>query len=146
GTATAGGSGTVNTIDSATPRTPLSHIPAFLPPRPLPIRGHPMKHRASKLLATALLLAAATAQAAPPPATLKQAYADAFLIGTAVNDRMVSGEDARAQALVPPHFNAITAENVMKVEVLHPEPGTWDFAAADAFVAFGQQHDMHLVG
>ncbi|MGJ4802318.1 endo-1,4-beta-xylanase [Luteimonas sp. SDU82] len=105
-----------------------------------------MKRHAPRLLAAALLLAAATTQAAPPPATLKQAYADAFLIGTAVNDRMVSGEDARAQTLVPLHFNAITAENVMKVEVLHPEPGKWDFAAADAFVAFGQQHDMYLVG
>ena len=56
-----------------------------------------MKRHAPRLLATALLLAAATTQAAPPPTTLKQAYADAFLIGTAVNDRMVSGEDARAQ-------------------------------------------------
>ena len=105
-----------------------------------------MKRHAPRLLSAALLLAAATTQAAPPPATLKQAYADAFLIGTAVNDRMVSGEDARAQTLVPLHFNAITAENVMKAEVLHPEPDTWDFAAADAFVAFGKRHDMFLIG
>ena len=106
-----------------------------------------MKHYSTKLLAAAILLAGAAAtHAAPPPATLKQAYADAFLIGTAVNGEIVSGEDARAQALVPLHFNAITAENVMKAEVLHPEPGQWDFSAADAFVAFGQQHDMYLVG
>ena len=98
------------------------------------------------LAAAAMLAAASTALAAPPPKSLKDAYADAFLIGTAVNDRMVSGKDARAQALAVRHFNAITPENVMKAEVLHPEPDTWDFSAADAFVAFGQQHDMYLIG
>lgn len=84
----------------------------------------------------------------PSPAgtTLKDAYAGSFLLGTAVNAEIVSGEDAQSQALVPQHFNAITAENVMKAEVLHPEPGVWDFDAADAFVAFGEQHDMFVVG
>lgn len=96
----------------------------------------------------AQLAAGAPAIARPPgvSATLKDAYAKAFLIGTAVNADIVSGRDARAQALVPLHFNAITAENVMKAEVLHPQPGKWDFAAADAFVAFGRKHDMFLVG
>ncbi|MCD9032987.1 endo-1,4-beta-xylanase [Luteimonas sp. Y-2-2-4F] len=86
--------------------------------------------------------------AAQPAAagSLKAAYAGAFRIGTAVNDDIVSGRDARSQALVPRHFDAITAENVMKAEVLHPAPGTWDFAAADAFVAFGERHDQFLVG
>ena len=73
-------------------------------------------------------------------------YADAFLVGTAMNADMVSGKDARAQALVPLHFNAITAENAMKAEELHPEPGTWDFADADAFVEFGQRHGLFMVG
>ena len=98
------------------------------------------------LAAAVLLAGTASAAAAPPPTTLKQAYADAFLLGTAVNDEIVSGKDARAQALATRHFNAITAENVMKVEVLHPQPGQWDFSAADAFVAFGKRHDMFLVG
>jgi len=98
------------------------------------------------LAAAAVLAAASTALAAPPPQSLKDAYADAFLIGTAMNADMVSGKDARAQALAVRHFNAITPENVMKAEVLHPEPGKWDFSAADAFVAFGQQHDMYLIG
>ena len=107
-----------------------------------------MIHRSAlhALAAAVLLAGTASAVAAPPPATLKQAYADAFLLGTAVNDEIVSGKDARAQALATRHFNAITAENVMKVEVLHPQPGQWDFSAADAFVAFGKRHDMFLVG
>ena len=106
-----------------------------------------MKRYSTELLVAAILLASTSATlAAPPPATLKQAYADAFLLGTAVNDDIVSGRDARAQALATRHFNAITAENVMKVEVLHPQPGQWDFGAADAFIAFGKRHDMFLVG
>lgn len=79
-------------------------------------------------------------------AALKDAYKGAFLIGTAVNTQIVSGEDAKAQALVPVHFNSITAENVMKAEVVNPKPGVFDFAAADAFVSFGERHGMFIIG
>lgn len=103
------------------------------------------RHAFHALVAAVLLSGTSTAMAAPPT-TLKDAYADAFLIGTAMNADMVSGRDARAQALVPLHFNAITAENVMKAEVLHPEPGAWDFSAADAFVEYGERHDLFMVG
>ena len=103
------------------------------------------RHAFHALVAAVLLSGTSTAMAAPPTA-LKDAYADAFLIGTAMNADMVSGRDARAQALVPLHFNAITAENVMKAEVLHPEPGAWDFSAADAFVEYGERHDLFMVG
>src|SRR5690606_27331959 len=112
-----------------------------------PFDGDPMnKRNAFHVLAAAVLAAASTALAAPPPQALKDVYADAFLVGTAMNADMVSGKDARAQALVPLHFNAITAENAMKAEELHPEPGTWDFADADAFVEFGQRHGLFMVG
>ncbi|WP_411834054.1 endo-1,4-beta-xylanase [Pseudoxanthomonas mexicana] len=107
------------------------------------------------LLALAILAPAGDARSSEPATglasradatTLRSAYADAFRIGTAVNDDIVSGRDARSQALVPLHFDSITAENVMKAEVLHPEPGVWDFAATDAFVAFGRRHGLFLVG
>ena len=105
------------------------------------------------MLLLALAPASATDAVRPAPAsgipgslTLKDAYRDAFLFGTAVNDDIVSGRDARTGALVPGHFNAITAENVMKAEVLHPRPGVWDFDAADAFVAYGERHGMYLIG
>ena len=111
------------------------------------------RHHRMNLALLALLAAAVPAShgAAPvrPAATattLKQAFADDFLLGTAVNDAIVSGRDARAQALVPLHFNAITLENAMKAEVLNPRPGVYDFAAADAFVDFGERHGMFIVG
>src|SRR5688572_1369469 len=86
---------------------------------------------------------AATNKAAP---SLKEAYKGAFLLGTAVNTRIVSGEDVLSEALVPLHFNTITAENVMKTEVVNPQPGVYDFSAADAFVDYGERHGMFIIG
>lgn len=102
--------------------------------------------RALSLVAALALACGAAFAGDDVTRTLKDAYADAFVFGTAVNDDIVSGRDARAQALVPLHFSSITAENVMKAEVLHPEPGRWDFAAADAFVGFGERHGLFVVG
>lgn len=104
-------------------------------------RRHAMIWLAAVALALAMPL-----QAKEDAGVLKDAYADAFLVGVAVNDDIVAGRDARSQALVPLHFNAITAENVMKNEVIHPRPGVYDFAAADAFVDFGEKHGMFIVG
>ncbi|CAE1140158.1 endo-1,4-beta-xylanase [Xanthomonas euroxanthea] len=78
--------------------------------------------------------------------SLRRAYADGFLIGTAVNADIVSGKDAASAALVACHFNAVTAENVMKAEVVAPRPGVFDFSAADAFVAYGRSHDLFVIG
>ena len=89
---------------------------------------------------------AAGSEAGSRAATLKNAYIDDFLVGVAVNDDIVSGRDALSQALVPLHFNAITAENVMKNEVVNPRPGVYDFSAADAFVDFDQAHGMFIIG
>jgi endo-1,4-beta-xylanase len=105
-----------------------------------------VRRRAMTWLAAVALAMAMPLQAKDEAGTLKHAYADAFLVGVAVNDDIVAGRDARSQVLVPLHFNAITAENVMKNEVIHPRPGVYDFAAADAFVDFGEKHGMFIVG
>ncbi|WP_115514712.1 MULTISPECIES: endo-1,4-beta-xylanase [Xanthomonas] len=78
--------------------------------------------------------------------SLKHAYADGFLLGTAVNADIVSGKDAAAAALVACHFNAVTPENVMKAEVVAPRPGVFDFRAADAFVDYAQRNHLFVVG
>ncbi|MFO7304059.1 MAG: endo-1,4-beta-xylanase [Gammaproteobacteria bacterium] len=113
-----------------------------------------MKPRVLMILMTSLVLsdiAGVAAEddssvAALPDLSLKKAYQDAFLIGTAVNHAIVTGEDARAQALVPIHFNSITAENVLKAEAVNPEPGVYNFGPADAFVEFGEKHNMFIIG
>lgn len=78
--------------------------------------------------------------------TLKDGYAQDFLIGTAVNDDIVSGRDAASQALVLRQFNSITPENVMKAEVVNPRPGVFEFSAADALVEFGRSNGLFVVG
>ena len=93
-----------------------------------------------------LLAGCANTTAGQPDVTLKEAYADAFLVGTAVNEAIVSGEDSAGQAIVLRQFNTITAENVMKAGPINPEPGEYLFEPADALVEFGEQHDMFIVG
>jgi endo-1,4-beta-xylanase len=77
---------------------------------------------------------------------LKDVFAKDFLIGGALNDRLVSGKDPNAAALAERHFNSITPENAMKWVLIHPEPNRYDFAAADRLVEFGQKNKQFIVG
>jgi endo-1,4-beta-xylanase len=102
------------------------------------------------------LLAAATlasgcarprlAEVAPAPPALREAAAGAFLIGAAVSPDVVLGRDSLSSALVRTHFSAITPENVLKWEAVHPRPGVYDFAAADQVVAFAERNGMAVFG
>ena len=105
-----------------------------------------MKHWAAVLCGGLLALGPAHAQGAPAATTLKDAYAGAFRFGTAVNEAIVSGADSVTRDIVVRQFNTITAENVMKAEQVNPRPGVFTFDAADAFVAFGERHQMFIVG
>lgn len=78
--------------------------------------------------------------------TLKEAFADDFLIGTALSEDQMLGEVPEALELTAEQFNSITPENLLKWEKVHPQPGEYDFEAADKFVEFGQQHGMFIVG
>ena len=92
--------------------------------------------------------ASTAAAAAPiPDVALKDAYRDAFLMGVAVNEAIAAGTDTASQRLVLRHFNTVTNENVLKAERVAPtRDGGYRFADADAFVAFGERHDMFVVG
>lgn len=99
------------------------------------------------LLATSLLLVGCAHLGTSRRATtLKGAYAGAFLVGTAVNEAIVSGTDSGARDIAVRQFNSITAENVLKAERINPQPGVYAFGPADAFVEFGAKHDMFIVG
>ena len=78
--------------------------------------------------------------------TLKSAYADAFKIGCAVNSQIVSGRDNRSAQIILQQFNAISPENDMKAEVLHPRPDPWNFQAADRYVQFAQDNGLWALG
>jgi endo-1,4-beta-xylanase len=114
-------------------------------------------HNRAGLLAAALLAFTSTARAEEMPLTLKEAFKGHFLVGTAINRSIAMGragfrrslEDVNKDiALTQEQFNQITAENDMKWQLIHPREGSdgYDFAPADAFVAFGQRNNMVLVG
>ncbi len=77
---------------------------------------------------------------------LKDVYRDAFKVGVAINEDISSGNDKTWSPILFKHFNAITAENVMKAETVNPKRGVYNFQPADDFVAFGQQNHMFIVG
>jgi endo-1,4-beta-xylanase len=109
------------------------------------------------LLTTALIAIGAPAKAAEKPVTLKDTFKDHFLVGTAVNRNMVTGgagfrrsaeQSAKDIALVKEQFNQISPENDLKWQLVHPREGKdgFDFGPADAFVSFGLNNNMTVVG
>src|SRR5688572_3095345 len=116
-----------------------------------------IQHFHAGILAAVLLAAPFTAESAESSVTLKQAFKDHFLIGTAVNRSMVTGgagfrrsaeQNANDVVLVKAQFNQITAENDMKWALIHPRETKdgYDFGPADAFVNFGLSNNMYLAG
>src|SRR5213592_4332199 len=108
-------------------------------------------------LSAALLAICPAAEAADKPGSLKKAFKDSFLVGTAVNRSMVTGgtafrrsaeQNANDVALIKEQFNQISPENDLKWQMIHPREGKdgYDFAAADAFVNFGLSNNMQVVG
>jgi endo-1,4-beta-xylanase len=77
---------------------------------------------------------------------LKDVFRKDFLIGAAVSDEQISEPGSKALPLILSHFNSITPENCLKWDTIHPTPDVYDFEQADRYVAFGEQHKMHIVG
>jgi len=78
--------------------------------------------------------------------SLHETYKDAFLVGSALNNAIVSGQDKASQDIVIQQFNTITAENVMKAGPINPKPGVYNFSPADEFVEFGEKNDLFIIG
>jgi len=80
------------------------------------------------------------------PGTLKEAFKNDFMIGAALNRNQIFEKDTRGAEIVRTHFNSITPENILKWALVHPRPDTYDFAASDRFVEFGEKNGMFIVG
>ena len=76
--------------------------------------------------------------------SLKDAFKDDFVIGTAMNTAQIEEKDAGAAILIPQQFNAATPENIMKAEQLQPTWGNYNFELADKLVAYTQKHNIQL--
>jgi len=79
-------------------------------------------------------------------ATLKEAYADKFLVGATLGASMFSSSDKRSLDLVEKNFSAITLDNDMKWERINPMPGQYEFDIADKFAKLGVDKDITTVG
>jgi endo-1,4-beta-xylanase len=101
--------------------------------------------RRTLMLSPGLLWCAATTLAAEPP-SLKSLAPPGLWIGAAINGTQSSGNDPKAVAIVTRQFNTVTAENDLKWERVHPEPGRFAFAPADRYVDFGARNGMFVVG
>lgn len=104
------------------------------------------KHFASAILAATFLASCGNTQTTTNGVSLKEAVGDRFLIGTALNVFQSSGRDTNAVNIVKKHFNAIVAENCMKMEEVHPEEGKYTFDQADQFVKFGEDNRLTITG
>ena len=100
---------------------------------------------AGVLLLTLLLMGCSAPKQEQAP-SLKDAYKDMFLIGTALNANHNFGHDTLGIKLIQDHFNSIVAENCMKSMHLQPTEGVFFFDEADKFIAFGEANNMHIVG
>ncbi|HTY86181.1 MAG TPA: endo-1,4-beta-xylanase [Candidatus Acidoferrum sp.] len=77
---------------------------------------------------------------------LKGAFKDAFHIGAALSVEQITGKEPDAIAQVTKHCSSITPENILKWEEVHPEPHRYNFDAPDQYVAFGEAHQMQIIG
>ena len=81
----------------------------------------------------------------PQPA-LRKILKERFLLGAALNDAQIAGQDPAALEIVRRHFSAISPENVLKWDAIHPEPDRFEFAAGDQYVALGAKCGLFVVG
>jgi len=78
--------------------------------------------------------------------SLKNAYKNSFKMGVAISQDISSGADKAWNPLIQKHFNTITPENVMKAEIINPQPNVFNFGPADEFIAQGKKNKMFIVG
>jgi endo-1,4-beta-xylanase len=93
---------------------------------------------------------ACAALSACAEATLKDSYADEFLIGTimpgGLDPDATFTDDPIELGVVARDFNALTAENCMKPMFMQPNEGEYFFKASDYCVDFAEANSMVLVG
>jgi endo-1,4-beta-xylanase len=108
-----------------------------------------------------LLLAVGSLAQSADRATLKDTFQGHFYIGTAINRSVATGvpiqnrfssrsaeQLAKDLDLIKQQFNQVSPENDLKWALIHPREGAdgYNFAPADAFVNFGLNNHMYLVG
>lgn len=78
--------------------------------------------------------------------TLKETIGKDVLVGTALSEYQIMGNDSKALELTKQQFNCIVAENCMKPQELHPSPDVWKWDVADKMIEFAQQNKITVNG
>jgi endo-1,4-beta-xylanase len=78
--------------------------------------------------------------------SLRQVFAEDFLIGAALSRSAVTGADGLSAIIAASQFNTATPENDLKWEMVHPRPGGYSFEGSDAYVSFCEKNKMTVIG
>lgn len=97
-------------------------------------------------LALGLSYCATSKKNSAAPQSLKDAYKNDFLIGTALNNGQIEERDQKMNELIKKQFNAVTPENIMKAEIVHPEWDKYNFTLADKIVEYGTKNNIKVNG
>lgn len=76
--------------------------------------------------------------------SLKEAYKNDFLIGTALNTSQIQERDSVVDNVIKQQFSAATPENIMKAEIIHPGWDKYNFDLADKLVAYGAKNNIKI--
>lgn len=74
---------------------------------------------------------------------LKDYYREYFPVGVAVSPSSLTGDQSE---LIIRHFASLTAENVMKPALIHPEENRYSWENADKIAAFAGKNNMLMRG
>ena len=77
-----------------------------------------------------------------PTPSLKEVFKNDFAIGIAMDAAQIEEKDMKADALIKQQFNAVTPENIMKAEIIHPQWNQYNFDLADKLVAYEKKNNM----
>ena len=77
-------------------------------------------------------------------AAMYEAYQDYFLIGTAIGTPELT--EGLRNDLLSLHYNAITAENIMKPDAMRTAEKGFNFDVADRMVAFAKENGLAMIG
>jgi endo-1,4-beta-xylanase len=98
------------------------------------------------LIASAILIVdgnKVAAQVALMP-SLKEIFKNDFLIGFAINTEQIEEKDTAAARIIAQQFDAVTPENIMKAEIIHPAWDKYNFDLADKLVAYAQKNNLKI--
>ncbi|MRG48048.1 1,4-beta-xylanase [Chitinophaga sp. SYP-B3965] len=101
--------------------------------------------RSKTLLVSVLLLwTSVVTNAQHADKGLKDYYKNYFPVGVAITPRHL--QDSATSAFIRRHFNSLTAENVMKMEPIHPQEDRYNWSGADAIVHFATENGLKVRG